>query len=331
MRGLMKGVVVRELGQVILKPGDELMPMFGDRVLVATVPPEFSNMPIGPLPAVRQQLASDPRFSAFFMHERVLNAAGGPRALQEWVGNGSGCQWTLGDGYHDKNSGVHVYGRLAVRLCWHHQHKFRDHILPDLDSLAAQNVADFVVYRARLHFRFDESHQLTLPELCWWAWVMELTDLIPEDVAAASLRMRPYTMPAGVKREADIDHTPAARQIVAEKAKKAAKVLAIDPVPPKSFFKLPKRERWESKAYLQWVKSQLCVIRGIQADDAHHIIGYGQGGMGTKAHDLFTIPLCREEHDALHRDPSRWEAEHGSQIELWFRFIDHSLSIGAIS
>ncbi|HAT5006070.1 TPA: DUF968 domain-containing protein [Serratia marcescens] len=120
-------------------------------------------------------------------------------------------------------------------------------------------------------------------------------------------------------------------QQIAEIAKKVAKVLALDPAPPKSFFKLPKRERWESKTYLRWVKSQPCVICGIQADDAHHIIGHGQGGMGTKAHDLFIIPLCREEHDALHRDPSRWEAEHGSQIELWFKFFDYSIGIGVIN
>ncbi|WP_458309231.1 DUF968 domain-containing protein [Serratia marcescens] len=52
--------------------------------------------------------------------------------------------------------------------------------------------------------------------------------------------------------------------------------------------------------------------------------------MGTKAHDFFTIPLCRKHHDDLHLDMSRWEAVHGNQIELWFRFIDYSLSVGAL-
>lgn len=53
--------------------------------------------------------------------------------------------------------------------------------------------------------------------------------------------------------------------------------------------------------------------------------------MGTKAHDFFTIPLCRKHHDELHSDTSLWEEEHGTQIEVWFSFIDHSLSIGVIS
>lgn len=299
---------------------------------MATVPTEFRDMPSGALPAVKQQLASDPRFRPFFQHERVLSAAGGINSLESWLDRRYECQWKCAeDDYHDKNMETMRYGIGAIRLCWHHANLYRDKSMDELSALAEQNIADFVVYRACSHFMFEDSHQLTLPELCWWAWVNEVIDLIPDDVAAASLRIKPRTIPTGHRREADLTPSLSPTQQLAEIANKAAKVLVIDPAPPKSFFKLPKRERWESKAYLQWVKSQLCVIRGIQADDAHHIIGHGQGGMGTKAHDLFTIPLCREEYDALHRDPSRWEAEHGSQIELWFRFIDWSLSVGVIN
>jgi hypothetical protein len=331
MRGLIKGIVVRELGQVILKPDEELLPMFGDRVLVATVPAEFRDMPTGPLPAVQQQLASDPRFKSFFMHERVLAAAGGINSLESWLGRRFDCQWQDEEGYHDKNMDtLRVFGG-ATRLCWHHSHVHGDKSLPEMKDLAEQNIADFVVYRARNHFMFDDSHQLTLPELCWWAWVHEVIDLIPEDVAAASLRIKPHAVTSGVKREADITHTPAARQIVAEIAKKAAKVLVIDPEPPKALFKIPKRERWTSEKFTKWVKSQPCACCGNPSDDPHHIIGHGQGGMATKAHDFFTIPLCRKHHDDLHRDMSRWEEEYGTQVEVWFRFIDHSLSIGAIS
>lgn len=332
MRGILKPIVVRELGQVILKPGTDLLPMFGERVMVATIPAEFRELPSGALPATEQQLAIDPRFRPFFQHKRVLDAAGGINSLESWLDRRPDCQRQCGeDDYHDKNMETMRYGSGAIRLCWHHSHLYRDKTMPELSATADQNIAEFVVYRACSHFMFEESHQLTLPELCWWAWVNEVIDLLPEDVAAASLRIKPITIPTGTRKEADITPSLAPNQIIAEIAKKAAKTLVIDPAPPKSFFKFPKRERWESKTYLQWVKSQLCVIRGVQADDAHHIIGHGQGGMATKAHDLFTIPLCREEHDALHRDPSRWEAEHGSQVDLWFKFIDHSLSVGAIS
>ncbi|HHR6399555.1 TPA: DUF968 domain-containing protein [Providencia alcalifaciens] len=104
--------------------------------------------------------------------------------------------------------------------------------------------------------------------------------------------------------------------------------LTVDPEPPASFMKFPKLQRWESVKYLQWVKSQPCCVCGATADDAHHIIGYGQGGIGTKAHDLFTIPLCRVDHSELHKDPKQWEQENGSQLVLLFKFLDRSIGLG---
>jgi len=34
--------------------------------------------------------------------------------------------------------------------------------------------------------------------------------------------------------------------------------------------------------------------------EPHHIIGVGLGGMGTKASDIHTMPLCRPCHRAVH-------------------------------
>ncbi|HBY5838878.1 TPA: DUF968 domain-containing protein, partial [Klebsiella pneumoniae] len=102
----------------------------------------------------------------------------------------------------------------------------------------------------------------------------------------------------------------------------------IEPEPPASFMRIPKLKRWECQKYLQWVKSQPCCVCGQQADDPHHIIGHGTGGTGTKAHDIFTIPLCRIHHDELHRDPAAWEEKHGGQLELLFKFMNRSYGIG---
>ncbi|WP_425299735.1 DUF968 domain-containing protein [Providencia rettgeri] len=104
--------------------------------------------------------------------------------------------------------------------------------------------------------------------------------------------------------------------------------LPVDPEPPASFMKKPKLQRWESEKYLKWVKSQPCCICNSIAHDAHHLIGHGQGGMGTKAHDLFTIPLCRVHHSELHKDPNGWEREHGSQLIFLIRFLDRSAALG---
>ncbi|CAG9000642.1 MAG: hypothetical protein CENE_02642 [Candidatus Celerinatantimonas neptuna] len=42
------------------------------------------------------------------------------------------------------------------------------------------------------------------------------------------------------------------------------------------------------------------ITRKIDGVEVHHLIGHGVSAMGTKTHDLFTIPLCHEEYMNLH-------------------------------
>lgn len=102
---------------------------------------------------------------------------------------------------------------------------------------------------------------------------------------------------------------------------KAVVSIAVDPESPESFMKRPKRRRWVNEKYTRWVKTQSCACCGKPADDPHHLIGHGQGGMGTKAHDIFTLPLCRKHHNELHADPLAFEEKHGSQVDLIFVFL----------
>ncbi len=106
--------------------------------------------------------------------------------------------------------------------------------------------------------------------------------------------------------------------------------LGIDDDPPAAYMRNPKLQRWECETYTRWVKTQKCCGCEQPADDPHHIIGHGFGGTGTKVHDLFVIPLCRRCHDKLHRDAGAFEREHGSQVDLLFRFLNRALGIGAI-
>ncbi|AVJ17194.1 hypothetical protein CLM71_08645 [Serratia sp. MYb239] len=327
MRALLKSITVPELGQIILRPGKELLPHLTGRLLVCREPSEFAKLPSGALPAPGQELANDPRFTPFYQHERVLIAAGGINSLEHWVSLKRSCQI---EGDHTRHMTTLRYDNSAIRLCEGCDNRLRGQSIEKLQIVADANRAAYILETVRSHFLLDQGHQVTMPELCWWAVMRGVADLLPDDVCSASLRLPPAKIHTGGRKESEITHTPAARQVVAEKVNKAAKTLVIDPEPPKSFMKFPKRERWESKPYLKWVKSQPCAACGGTADDPHHIIGHGQGGMATKAHDLFTIPLCRKHHDYLHRDMSRFEEEYGSQIELWFKFMDWSLSVGSI-
>ncbi|WP_254492118.1 DUF968 domain-containing protein, partial [Salmonella enterica] len=71
---------------------------------------------------------------------------------------------------------------------------------------------------------------------------------------------------------------------------------------------------------------QPCACCGKQADFPHLLIGHVQGGMGTKAYDLFVLPLCRTHHNELHSDTVAFEEKYGSQLDLKFRFIDRELA-----
>lgn len=80
---------------------------------------------------------------------------------------------------------------------------------------------------------------------------------------------------------------------------------------------------YRNDRYTDWVKSQPSVISGQPADDPHHLIGHGQGGMGTKSSDLYTIPLTRIEHNELHNIGwKEWESRYGSQ----WRFVAETLA-----
>ncbi|OQM42796.1 hypothetical protein BZK42_04395 [Citrobacter braakii] len=168
-----------------------------------------------------------------------------------------------------------------------------------------------------------------VPELCWWLVRYELADVLPESAACKVLRL-PEPVVQSVTRESDLVPSVPATSIIQDKAKKVL-ALKVDPESPESFMLRPKRRRWVNERYTRWVKTQPCACCGKPADDPHHLIGHGQGGMGTKAHDLFVLPLCRRHHDELHVDTVAFEEKYGSQLELIFRFIDRALAIGVLA
>lgn len=333
MRALLTPYIQPDLGLVVLKPGKELLPLLSyGRLLLSNEPAEFKSLPSGPLPDTDQLLVADPRWTSFFQNERVIKLAGGVSSLEVQLKRGLGCQWQGSDGYHDTNIITCRYGVGVIRLCWHHDNKITNHADCNqrLLAVAATNVAEFITDAVRRHFLFPEGHQLTWPELCCWAILHDVADLLPSDIARSALRMPPEPEIKGGMTESSITWTPGATEII---EKKTAAVLSLiaDEAPPKSYMLRPKHTPWRSEKYTRWVKSQPCVCCGQQADDPHHIIGHGQGGTGTKTHDIFTIPLCRQHHTELHLDMVAWESEYGSQIDLLFKFLDRAFGLGALS
>jgi len=82
---------------------------------------------------------------------------------------------------------------------------------------------------------------------------------------------------------------------------------------------IEKNKRWVNKDYTNWVATLPCASCGLDDDTtvAHHLkhrhSPHGGGGMGMKANDFFTMPLCFKCHDRAHNGDGEildWQAEH---------------------
>ncbi len=324
MRAIVKAAVQRDLGIALIPVDEKLAFHMTGRVMVTTLPKEFKDAPEGILPAVEHEIANDPRLQVFFTDERVINACGGVNAIEAWATQFTKCQYSKHE-LPETILDTERVGNSAVRICPGCYKKSLG-VSPKLEKIAARNTARWVVATAK--HRLKSEGQLTIPELMLWAMLSGVFDLIPDDVARTVTDLPEPKVITGTRKESEMDCKPAATTII---SKQAVKCFTVDPEPPKAFMLRPKLTRVEDSKYTRWVKSQKCLGCGARADDPHHIIGHGLGGMGTKPSDYLTIPLCRTCHRNLHDDPAAWEAEHGSQTDLFAQFFDYSVCMGAIS
>jgi hypothetical protein len=335
MRALLKPVIARELGVVLLKPGSELMSLFSSgRVLVERQPESMSSYATGRVPDALQPLACEPALRPFFLNKKVIAAAGGLSGLDYWLLNHAGghCQNEHSDyHYHELTIMRHQPG--AIRLCGHCDNQLREQHTEALAELARQNVIDWVLDTIRSSVLLDKTRQLSLAELCWWAVIKRVFGELPDSVARNALRL-PQERESN--RESDIVPSVPATSIIADRVAemplpKPEVVTIVEPESPLTFMKRPKRIRWENSNYLAWVKTQPCACCGQRADDPHHLIGWGQGGMATKAHDILVIPLCRIHHTELHNDPGKFERKYGAQPALIINLLDRAYALGVLA
>ena len=74
-------------------------------------------------------------------------------------------------------------------------------------------------------------------------------------------------------------------------------------------FPIQKSIRKRNKAHLAFVAGQPCLVCQRTPCDAHHLRFAQARSLGRKVSDEFTVPLCREHHQALHR--------HGNELAWW--------------
>jgi hypothetical protein len=156
--------------------------------------------------------------------------------------------------------------------------------------------------------------------------------LLPESLAMLALgRKATATERHTAHGWKDTDARYDTRDHIAELGEKVKPIrFAVDAEPPASFMARPKLTRWQSEAYLRFVRSQPCVVTGTtEAVEAHHVIGHGHSGMAMKTHDLLAFPLCHAAHMKLHDNGwQQWEREHGSQLEHVIATLNKAAGLG---
>lgn len=325
MKAILTPYYQSELGLIILKPGTELLKKLsnGNRIIISQAEDEHAGIKSGILQN-DQTLLNNEYIDPFILHDTVVSKLKKLYSFDVWLNSRFNCQLEGGEYCHHEFVNEKI-GNSAIHICWYHN---KDLIIDDkIKAIAKRNLKQFLIDCIINQLKHNTNHQLSIQELGWWAIINHLYELIPENMARL-LHGRQIEKIKSVYKESEIiayDDRSTTR------LKNEIKKIKLDPESPESFMLSPKMKHWECEKYTQWVKTQPCVCCGKQSDDPHHIIGYGQGKMGGKAHDIFTIPLCRKHHNELHQNVENWEQKYGSQLLLLFRFLDRAFGMCVIS
>ncbi|BBM66337.1 hypothetical protein VA249_29830 [Vibrio alfacsensis] len=324
-----------DLGLMMFKPGKALLGELalmseGNRLVVMPLPKELVNVPSGKLkrpifPESSTSLVEDDRLVAFFKQPEVQKRLGN---FYHWLERIPHCQLSDGE-YCDKNLTFLDCAVGAIRLCWHHDNQERVQPTEKGREIAKRN---FLLWGLEvIQHQLRSSHPVTLPELCWWSVVNGVYEHLPVSIVDQmyGVKPKPTAKVLTLKREAD-ERDEADSKALLIKAVKAINI-TVDDEPPAMFMARPKEKAWHSEKYLKFVRSLPCVItHKTEGVVAHHLIGHGEGKMGGKAHDLFTMPLSADEHQRFHHDPKAWEAKNGSQLFYVKQTIKKALELGAL-
>ncbi|MGB5856515.1 MAG: DUF968 domain-containing protein [Oceanisphaera sp.] len=324
-----------ELGLLMFKPDQAALQAFRalldkSPVLLARAPEELAAGGTG-LVTRKRKVSPLPVDAVLFFasQSEVFKALGGAAQFTGWQGRGEQC---VIEG--DDCTGGFTWSSDAqpVSLCWHHDNEHREKPVPEVLEKIKHRLVAFALSRVSAFVGRGYGVDVSAAELSWWAASHEVHDLLPSSLALMALgrKAKPTERQTALGwRDTDARYTQ--RDHVADLTEKVKAIkFEVDPEPAASFMARPKLSRWESAAYLKFVRSQPCVVTGAtEGVEAHHVIGHGQSGMAMKTHDLMAFPLCHDSHMKLHDGGwQQWERQHGSQLAHVMATINKAAGLG---
>ncbi|AHG83069.1 putative bacteriophage protein [Bibersteinia trehalosi USDA-ARS-USMARC-189] len=323
-----------EVGIVFFRVPKDVSPAaFGERTLLQPAPTDLATVKSGKVANFSANLTACKELTAFAKAQAVrkrLNERDksyGELPYQRFVKSIQTCQCRDGKYCHPEKTQVETENGM-VQLCWHHDRlRMEDKIGADcLAEIADKNWELFIAQTIRQTLG-KQDKTIEFSDLVLFALIKGLINELDSDRLQRFLKY-PDLPESSVTKESsigfDVPNAKVNLKTWGEKLK-----LKVEPEPLAAFLAIPKLQRFEWRKWLQYVKAQPCVCCGQQADDPHHLIGYG-GAMGSKRHDLFTLPLCRIHHDELHHNVAKFEADYGSQSDLLVKVLDRALGLGAL-
>ncbi len=328
-------VFVPELGLVMLKAG-ALLP-----AVQRSLGNKMAMLSLADKSLPKQAGWHEPQVSPLNAHYDVLvawvnspevdKALGGNDGWLAWCKE-QGCLFTEQDGddecVGDLTFSLDKQGR-ALPFCWHHDNQYRAGNMGDLTVLVDRSRVNWLLAQAAKLGGVTIS-QLRLADLLAWACANKL--LLPEPLSRTLFNAQYETSRWNGKGYRDTNERYQADPLDAiTKAIKQIR-LPVNAEPAEMFMHRPKEKRFESSAYLNFVRALPCVVTGQPNSQAHHLIGHGHSGMALKVHDFLTFPLSATAHKELHDIGwQAWEGKHGSQLEHIINTITKACGLGVFN
>ncbi|EEW6789630.1 DUF968 domain-containing protein [Escherichia coli] len=339
MKAVITPFVQKELGLASFKADHEVANLInsGRKFMMEPIPRELVDHMEDGLIRTEQSMATNEALRPFFTSEEVFRRIGGIESLKGYLSQHvSGCQ-ALDRSWCDNKLTYAERDNSAVKLCWHHDNHHMMKGFAELEETLYRNRVNWILYKARCEMGLPDSRDLSMQELCWWAFMRGMVDELPEEACRIAInKQKAPTEESGPTKEADIkpydDRAIAYVRFMEEKAaplRAKACPVGVDPDPGMAYFKKPKLQPLKLPDYLTFVASRPCVGCGA-AGGAARISPYLVVNRRLCAHDTYAVPLCHQCQTEISRDRDGWENEHGKLAIHQRLFFDYAQGIGAI-
>ncbi|MDM7103513.1 DUF968 domain-containing protein [Klebsiella pneumoniae] len=340
MKAVITPFVQKELGLASFKADSEVANLInsGRKFMMEPIPRELVDHMDDGVIRTEQSMATNESLRPFFSSEKVFNRIGGIESLKAYLRQRVTCCQALDRSWCDNKLTYTERKHSAVVLCWHHDNHHMMRGFAELEETLYRNRVDWILDKARCEMGLPDSRDLSMQELCWWAFMRGMVDELPEEACRIAINKRESEQEqSGPTKEADIkpydDRAIAYVRLMEEKAAPMrAKVcpVEVDPDPGMAYFKKPKLQPLKLPNYLEFVASRPCCGCGAAGGDAQ-ISPYLVLNRRLCAHDTYAVPLCQQCQTEIARDRNGWENEHGKLAILQRIFFDYAQGIGAIT